>query len=196
MVFGDRVGYGSFQEALTQVFGLSPTPSPSPTPGPTPSPGPTPNPQIRALVAAAQKAYTDAQAALKNPNGPDWVAYGAALGRLQTALNQLASAFRRRRHGESVAFGLPDARAVRAGAGEPGTVEPGAATSPAPAQAPAGDPAAASPRVGCVGGPGGGDRAGARGLRRRRAGASAAHPSVGSASVAVPPSVSFGSLAG
>ena len=150
MVFGDRVGYGSFEEALTQVFGLpTPTPSPSPSPGPSPGPGPTPNPEIRALVAQAQKAYNDAQAALKNPNGPDWTAYGDALKRLQTALTQLAGTSGQ----ATTASPAPSASATPAtpatpspALASPALASPVPATpAPSPGQAPAGDTAAPAP---------------------------------------------------
>ncbi len=97
----DVVGFAStLQESLDQVFagdaGAStgeqpgggtppPTTTPPPTDGTTPPPAELPTAEN--LVAAAQQAYADSQAALARQ---DFTAYGAALDRLKAALDQLA----------------------------------------------------------------------------------------------------------
>jgi len=100
----DVVGFApTLQEALDEVFagdagadtgeepGGTPTPPPTtppPTDGPTTPPTePPPVSTTEELVAAAQVAYADAQAALAEG---DFAAYGAALDRLETALDALA----------------------------------------------------------------------------------------------------------
>ena len=152
------------------VRAASPTPSPSPDVRPQSLPGPTPNPEIRALVAQAQKAYTDAQAALKNPNGPDWAAYGDGAGPAADRAHPAGQRFGAGDDGESVAFGLRRRPRRRPRTSEPGAVEPGAgqpgALAPSPGQTSAG--AGCGHALGRVRRAGGGD--GARGFGGRRAG--------------------------
>ena len=87
--FGNKVAYQpTLSAALDQLFGAGAT---SPTPTPTPGTGTNPPPvstSVTGLVAAAQKAYDDGQAALK---AGDFAAYGQAQTRLKAALDQLAA---------------------------------------------------------------------------------------------------------
>jgi uncharacterized membrane protein (UPF0182 family) len=100
----DVVGFApTLQEALDQVFageagvdtgeepGETPTTppptTPPPTGGPTTPPTEPPASTVEELVAEANEAYADAQAALAEG---DFAAYGAALDRLEIALNELA----------------------------------------------------------------------------------------------------------
>ncbi len=87
VAFGDRIAYKpTLAEALDQLFGVGTvTPGPSPSPGETPAPGVS----LASAIAAAQKAYSDGQAALK---AGDFAAYGQAQRRLKVALDQIASA--------------------------------------------------------------------------------------------------------
>jgi uncharacterized membrane protein (UPF0182 family) len=98
----DVVGFApTLQEALDQVFqgesgastgeepGTPTTPPPTgePTSPPTSPPTEEPTQTTEQLVAEAQDAYNDAQAALTIQ---DWTAYGIALDRLEAALDALA----------------------------------------------------------------------------------------------------------
>jgi uncharacterized membrane protein (UPF0182 family) len=84
--FGNRIAYKpTLAEALDTLFGAGsvagPTPSASPGGGPV-------APSTKALIAAAQKAFSDGQAALKEG---DFAAYGAAQKRLKQLLDQIAA---------------------------------------------------------------------------------------------------------
>lgn len=87
--FGKEVAFQpTLSAALDELFGSGagagvPGPSTSPSPGTSP-----PASNVKALIAAAQKAYDDGQAALKRG---DFTAYGQAQARLKAALDQLAA---------------------------------------------------------------------------------------------------------
>jgi uncharacterized membrane protein (UPF0182 family) len=88
--FGNKIAYKpTLAEALDQLFGAGTgTVAPVPAPGsPTPSPGT--GQSTTQLIADAQKAYEDGQAALK---AGDFAAYGLAQDRLKAALDALAKA--------------------------------------------------------------------------------------------------------
>ena len=87
-VYDDKVAWGdTVSQALNGLFGAGVAPSEPGTPGtpgtPTPPPTGTAAEQLAAAIADAQKAYDDAQAALKVG---DFAAYGAAQQRLADAL--------------------------------------------------------------------------------------------------------------
>src|SRR3954447_15060420 len=86
--FGNKIAYEeTLSGALNSLFGEGTT-----TPTPTQSPGtpttPPPDSSVTQLIADAQQAYDDGQAALKNG---DFAAYGRAQAALKKALDQLAS---------------------------------------------------------------------------------------------------------
>ncbi len=86
--FGQQIAYQpTLGQALDALFGTGTTTVPTPT-GPAPSTPPTSS-STAAAVQAAVRAYDDAQAALKDGN---FTAYGEALKRLKTALDQAARA--------------------------------------------------------------------------------------------------------
>ncbi|TMK60566.1 MAG: hypothetical protein E6G60_13220 [Actinobacteria bacterium] len=76
--FADTVDH-----ALEQMFGIT-TPTPTPTPGPTPTPTPG-NQTVRQLLDAANKAFTDAETALKQG---DLAEYQRLIGVAQKAVDQ------------------------------------------------------------------------------------------------------------
>jgi uncharacterized membrane protein (UPF0182 family) len=79
--YGNDIGFGAtLQDALGQVLGGGGTPA-------TGGPPLQADENLRAAIAAANRAYADAQTALKNN---DWAAYGEAQKRLKAALDQLA----------------------------------------------------------------------------------------------------------
>ena len=69
----------------------TPTPGASPgaTPGPSPTPVPAPVGDTASLIAQADAAFREGEAALR---AGDFAAYGQAQDRLRAALDQLASA--------------------------------------------------------------------------------------------------------
>ncbi|MFN8075837.1 MAG: UPF0182 family protein [Kineosporiaceae bacterium] len=102
VAFGDKVGMGStLEEALTKVFGAGPGTGGSGSGGsgggsggggsggsgtgttPPPAGGGTTGGSLAGALADAEKALTDSQAALR---AGDWVAYGEAQKRLQSAI--------------------------------------------------------------------------------------------------------------
>ena len=83
--FGNRISYqDSLSAALNELFGEGTAVTPTPSPGATPPAGSS----VTTLIAQAQTAYDDGQAALK---AGDFAAYGAAQKRLKAALDQLAA---------------------------------------------------------------------------------------------------------
>ena len=83
--FGNKIAYeDTLSAALNSLFGEGAAPTPSPG---TTQPPPASD-TVAQLIAAAQSAYDDGQAALKRG---DFAAYGAAQSRLKAALDQLAS---------------------------------------------------------------------------------------------------------
>jgi uncharacterized membrane protein (UPF0182 family) len=95
VMYGSNIGYGTnLQDALSKIFTSAPSSSSSSSSagGGVQQPPTTSGPvseDVKKAIAAAQKAFTDGQAALKKG---DWVAYGKAQQALQTALQQLATA--------------------------------------------------------------------------------------------------------
>ena len=86
--FGNKIAYQpTLSAALDQLFGAG-TAAPTPTPSGSPAPGGSTAKPVAALIAAAQSAYDDGQAALKVG---DFAAYGQAQARLKAALDQLAA---------------------------------------------------------------------------------------------------------
>ena len=81
-------------EALDQLIGASPSPTPAPSTGPTPTPGGTPTPtagpgipaDVAGLIAYANAHFELAQAALRNG---DFAAYGREIELVRQALAQL-----------------------------------------------------------------------------------------------------------
>ncbi|MGI8536607.1 MAG: UPF0182 family membrane protein [Mycobacteriales bacterium] len=95
--FGNDVAANtSLANSLADLFGApapvaTPTPGASPgaSPGPSPSPAPGPAGDTASLIAEADAAFRQGEAALR---AGDFAAYGQAQDRLRTALDQLASA--------------------------------------------------------------------------------------------------------
>jgi uncharacterized membrane protein (UPF0182 family) len=83
--FGNKISYqDTLSAALNDLFGAGTAVSPTPSPGVVTPGGST----VAALIAQAQSAYDDGQAALKSG---DFAAYGEAQKRLKAALDQLAA---------------------------------------------------------------------------------------------------------
>ncbi|WP_240322575.1 UPF0182 family membrane protein [Austwickia chelonae] len=90
--FGDKLAWGAtLESALNQLFGgdsgaKTDQPAPS-TPGKPPTDNTPPNPsaELKALLAEAQKAYSEGQEALKKG---DFTAYGTAQKKLQEAIEK------------------------------------------------------------------------------------------------------------
>lgn len=96
--FGNRVVIrDSLDEALSELFNLSPTTPPTtgttPPGGTTPPPGgttpPSQNPSVKAALEKAQAALQEADAALK---AGDWAKYGEAQRKLIEAINEARAA--------------------------------------------------------------------------------------------------------
>ncbi|MFI9556864.1 UPF0182 family membrane protein [Nonomuraea endophytica] len=87
VLFGDKVGFGdTLDAALKEVFGVAPPTQTGEKPTET-----KPNTNTTALtkaITAVETAYQEGQAALK-ASPPDWVKYGEAQKKLETALKEL-----------------------------------------------------------------------------------------------------------
>jgi uncharacterized membrane protein (UPF0182 family) len=87
--FGNKIAYeDTLSGALNSLFGAGTTTAPTPSPSPGQPTAPPPDSSVTQLIADAQQAYDDGQAALKNG---DFAAYGRAQTALKKALDQLAA---------------------------------------------------------------------------------------------------------
>lgn len=96
--FGNDVAANTtLARSLADLFGepaagATPTPSPGASPGASPGPSPAPVPvpvgDTASLIAQADAAFREGEAALR---AGDFAAYGAAQDRLRAALDQLAT---------------------------------------------------------------------------------------------------------
>jgi uncharacterized membrane protein (UPF0182 family) len=85
--FGDKIAFEpTLQQALDSLFGVGSSTG-TPSPAPSASPGTTAGGDLKAAIAAADQAFRDGEAALKNG---DFAAYGEAQKRLATALARAA----------------------------------------------------------------------------------------------------------
>ena len=92
--FGNDVAANTtLARSLADLFGepapvATPTPSPGASPDPSPTPVPVPVGDTASLIAQADAAFREGEAALR---AGDFAAYGAAQDRLRAALDQLAT---------------------------------------------------------------------------------------------------------